>query len=201
MDQQRLCELASDIAASALQPLFERASAVAEELHEGGLAAQREILLEIVRRVVIAQDKITLHLNVPALRNRIGLGNTDDSEDIQIRIPFTIRRRGVEARLIIGNTPQPAKPDAKLVHLLIQACRWFNDLRSRKHVGIHGLSKWYGADPSDISRILPLAFLAPDIVEAILDGCQPPELTAARLKRMRDIPLDWQQQRRYLGFE
>jgi hypothetical protein len=52
-----------------------------------------------------------------------------------------------------------------------------------------------------VSRILPLAFLAPDIVEAILDGRQPPELTAARLKRMRDLPLDWQQQRRYLGFE
>ena len=55
-------------------------------------------------------------------------------------------------------------------------------------------------NPADISRVLPLAFLAPDIVEAILDGRQPPELTAARLKRMRNLPLDWQQQRRYLGF-
>jgi len=47
---------------------------------------------------------------------------------------------------------------------------------------------------------MPIAFLAPDITEAILDGRQPTELSAARLKRMRDLPLDWQQQRRYLGF-
>ena len=48
---------------------------------------------------------------------------------------------------------------------------------------------------------LPLALLAPDIIEAILDGRQPTELTAVRLKRLRQLPLDWLQQRRHLGFE
>jgi hypothetical protein len=47
---------------------------------------------------------------------------------------------------------------------------------------------------------LPLAFLAPDIVEAILQGRQPVELTALRLKRTR-LPLSWVEQRRLLGFE
>jgi hypothetical protein len=41
---------------------------------------------------------------------------------------------------------------------------------------------------------LPLAFLAPDIVEAILKGRQPIELTAARLMRIRDLPLSWAEQ-------
>jgi len=41
----------------------------------------------------------------------------------------------------------------------------------------------------------------PNIVKSALDRRQPPELTAARFKRMRDLPIDWQQQRRYLGFE
>ena len=47
--------------------------------------------------------------------------------------------------------------------------------------------------------MLPLAFLAPDIVEAVLDGQHPVELTAVRLKRVR-LPLAWPEQRRVLGF-
>ena len=48
--------------------------------------------------------------------------------------------------------------------------------------------------------MIPLAFLAPDIVEAIIEGRQPVELTAARLKRMRHLPASWAEQRRFLGF-
>ncbi len=47
---------------------------------------------------------------------------------------------------------------------------------------------------------MPLAFLAPDIVEAILDGRQSVELTAESLKRLPALPTDWDAQRRLLGF-
>jgi site-specific DNA recombinase len=50
-----------------------------------------------------------------------------------------------------------------------------------------------------MTRVLRLTLLAPDIVEAILDGRHPVELTAARLKRLR-LPLSWADQRRILGF-
>ena len=43
-------------------------------------------------------------------------------------------------------------------------------------------------------------FLAPDIIQAIIEGRQPAELTAARLKRMYDLPISWAEQRRLLGF-
>jgi len=52
---------------------------------------------------------------------------------------------------------------------------------------------------ADVSRVLPLAFLRPNIVEAIFEGRQPVELTAARLKRIR-LPHDWAAQREILGF-
>lgn len=53
---------------------------------------------------------------------------------------------------------------------------------------------------SEVSRILPLAFLAPDIVRAILAGDQPVTLTAERLKRVPSLPCDWTAQRLMLGF-
>jgi hypothetical protein len=52
---------------------------------------------------------------------------------------------------------------------------------------------------SDVSRCLKLAFLAPDIIEAILDGREPAELTARALLRV-DLPTYWNDQRRLLGF-
>lgn len=50
-----------------------------------------------------------------------------------------------------------------------------------------------------MSRTLTLAFLAPDIVETILDGRQPPTLTVERLKaRRQPVPMDWAEQRAFL---
>ncbi len=49
-----------------------------------------------------------------------------------------------------------------------------------------------------VSRIMRLAFLAPDIVEAKLDGYQPADLELERL--MKGIPVSWNEQRRALGF-
>lgn len=51
-----------------------------------------------------------------------------------------------------------------------------------------------------MSRVLPLAFLAPDIVEAIIDGQQPVELTVTALRRGPELPASWDAQRRMPGF-
>jgi site-specific DNA recombinase len=51
-----------------------------------------------------------------------------------------------------------------------------------------------------VSRLIRLGFLAPEIVEAMVEGRQPAELSAESLSRHGDLPLDWQQQRAALGF-
>jgi site-specific DNA recombinase len=56
-----------------------------------------------------------------------------------------------------------------------------------------------GLDPAEISRLLPLACLSPDIVEAILGGHQPANLTVERLKRLPDLPVEWSKQHQLLG--
>ena len=55
-------------------------------------------------------------------------------------------------------------------------------------------------DDGEISRVLPLAFLAPDIVQTILEGRQPLNLTARDLKRLKPLPTSWADQRQVLGF-
>ena len=63
-----------------------------------------------------------------------------------------------------------------------------------------GLAREAKVEDGEISRVLALAFLAPDPIEAILSGNQPIELTARHLKRLKPLPLAWTDQRRMLGF-
>jgi hypothetical protein len=65
---------------------------------------------------------------------------------------------------------------------------------------VEGIAAFEGIDKSYVSNLLSLAFLSPDIVEAIVRGTQPPHLTAKKLIRGIDLPLEWQAQRQVLGF-
>ena len=93
-------------------------------------------------------------------------------------------------------TPVP-KPDPLLLRTLIEARAWVTDYLGQ-HLTVSAIAARSGANIGDVSRSLQLAFLAPDLVEAILDGTQPVALTAERLKRAGELPLLWDEQRRRL---
>ncbi len=61
-------------------------------------------------------------------------------------------------------------------------------------LGNAGVSRAY------FTRLVNLAFLAPDITKAILEGRHPPDLTASRLINHTRLPLGWKDQRAALGF-
>jgi site-specific DNA recombinase len=86
-----------------------------------------------------------------------------------------------------------------LVETIAQAFNWVARLTSGKGITTAELARQDGIDDGEISRVLPLAFLAPDIVEAIVQGRQPITLTATYLKRLKPLPTSWPEQRRVLG--
>jgi hypothetical protein len=91
-------------------------------------------------------------------------------------------------------------PDANLVRAVLDARRrlaLYTD--TGEPVTVSEIAAREGADAGDVSRSLQLAFLAPDIVEAILDGRQPASMTATRLRRLDRLPLAWDDQRAFLG--
>ena len=102
--------------------------------------------------------------------------------------------------VVAGGSTSSAAPDPKLLSLIANAHRWFKELQSGAAKSVHDLARRDGIHWADISRALPLAFLAPDIVEAILMGCQPVDLTVTRLRRLRVLPTSWEHQRHLLGF-
>ena len=116
-----------------------------------------------------------------------------------ITVPFTIRRRGVETKLVIASPgADNPKPDPQLCRLIARARLWFDQLSSGDLSSVRSIAQRDGVHETEVTRALPLAFLAPAIVEAVLDGRQPEGLTATRLKRLSSLPVDWDDQCRRL---
>jgi site-specific DNA recombinase len=123
-----------------------------------------------------------------------------DSNAVIIRdIPMQMKRRGIEMRLVIGDTG-PARVDRALLKTVVLAHKWFNDLISGRAPNKAEIASQEGVDHSYVSRVMNLAFLAPDITESIIAGRQPADLSVEKLTKQVDLPLDWAQQRKLLGF-
>jgi len=114
-------------------------------------------------------------------------------------IPMQMKRRGVGMRLIIGDTG-PARMDRALLKTIVRAHKWFNELVSGRVHSMAEIASREGVDKSYVSRVMTLAFLAPDIAESIVAGRQPVDLSVEKLTKRIDLPLDWAQQRQLLGF-
>lgn len=72
-------------------------------------------------------------------------------------------------------------------------------LKSGEVASIRAIAKTNMTDGENVTRTIRLAFLAPDIVRAILEGRHPPHLTAFHLKRLSGFPLSWDEQCKMLG--
>jgi hypothetical protein len=91
---------------------------------------------------------------------------------------------------------QPRRADSTLVKALARAFRWRRMLESGEFATIAELAEREGIASSYLTRVLRLTLLAPDLVEAILDGKQGPEVTLANA--MEPFPTTWSEQRAYL---
>ena len=103
--------------------------------------------------------------------------------------------------LIDSNDPCAiAKPNERLIKLLIRAHRFHATLVGSPGVPFAALAKQEGVSRSYFTRLVRLSYLAPDIAKAILDGNQPPQLTADKLLAHSRLPLAWHEQHVLLGF-
>jgi hypothetical protein len=125
-----------------------------------------------------------------------------DDETQILSVPIQLRRAGREITMRIdGADPfATAKPDSRLIKLLITARRFNTALVGSDSLPFAALAKREGVSSSYFTRLVRLSYLAPDIAQAILDGRQPRDLTADKLLADSRLPLAWHEQRVVLGF-
>ena len=114
-------------------------------------------------------------------------------DTVTVHVPFRVVKRGgrKEVQLPDG-APAQRKTDNTLIKALARAFRWKRMLESGDFTTINDLAEREGIAPSYMTRVLRLTLLAPEIVEAILDGRQGQEVTLGRL--LEGFPVEWKAQ-------
>ncbi|MEQ9636543.1 MAG: hypothetical protein RLW68_10745 [Devosia marina] len=111
-------------------------------------------------------------------------------ETVTIHVPFRIVKRGGRKEMQLPEAAEkPRRTDSTLVKALARAFRWKRMLESGQFATIAELAEREGIAPSYMTRVLRLTLLAPDIIEAILDGRHGPEVTLTRV--LEPFPMEW----------
>jgi len=142
---------------------------------------------------------IAITLSRSGLAEALETTQPEDKSPITLTVPIHLQRRGIENKLIIrGRNANPA-PDPKLCQLIARARLWFDQLAAGEVENVKTIAERERLAPSEVSRVLPLAFLAPKIVEMILDGKQPEEVTYWSMLRQSELPINWREQPKSLN--
>lgn len=116
-------------------------------------------------------------------------------ETVTLEVPFRVVKRGGRKEMHLPKGATQSRPtDNALVKALARAFRWKRMLESGEFSTVGELAEREEIAVSYLTRVLRLTLLAPDIVEAILDGTQEPGRTLSQL--LEPLPTDWQSQRR-----
>ncbi len=175
---------------------------------------QRAFLQGVVRKITVATTEISIALSRPKL---LGLlvgahdgpqsdqGHTNgshESDDLVLTITARLKRCGSELRYVALAGAQcdlPPRPSLALIKAIARAHAWKDKLLTGQASSIRALATEESLPERYVTRILHLAFLAPAIVEAILDGQQPADLDLERLRK--GIPHAWQDQQHAFGLQ
>ena len=123
---------------------------------------------------------------------------TGVAKTLTIRVPMTVRKRGGRKVVVLPESetgsglPRP-QVNSTLVKALARAFRWRRMLETGRYGTITDLAAAEKINESYVSRVLRLTLLAPDIVEATLDGRQAENVTLPML--MQPFSVEWQVQR------
>lgn len=197
-------------------------------LGERSASARRSLpMTGLVRRIDIANDTNTLKISrravvawltdlapVDTMATSSATSSTGDDasassttcDDVKdgesdlhrIELPLVVRQCGVERRLVIeGQNPSRVRLDHTLIDQVTRADIYLDALVAGRDLA--EIAAHHRVYPEDVSRLLPVAFLSPRIVDAILTGQQPAHLTARCLTREIDLPIIWTTQDQLLG--
>jgi site-specific DNA recombinase len=158
----------------------------------------RAALAELVASIVVHTDKLVV---------RFKPDETDEAPDRADGVPLTIpwqkppSKRARQILLPHGKTRSDARPEqferrARLVNAIAKGRRWLDDVISGRVTNITELCTREECSVRQVNMTISLAFLAPNLVKAAVEGRLP---RGIGVERLRDLPTEWSQQFELLG--
>jgi site-specific DNA recombinase len=192
--------------------LISRGRQIAEQLPTMAPDQTRTMLTALLGRVDLKSDRVEIKLRRQSLvellhaqsaaPSKRGRESDKEPEDIlTLKVKARLQRVGREMKMLVENARDQTLADPGLLRVIARAHDIHARLMQSTDLTLHVIASRERVTPGYVSRLLRLPLLAPDIVTAIVDGKNPPQLTAKKLMRLAlEIPIHWTEQRVLLGF-
>ncbi|WVH09261.1 MAG: Site-specific recombinase [Fluviibacter phosphoraccumulans EoVTN8] len=182
---------ATEVTPEAIEYIKTRAADLATKLQ---IDHPYAVLRQIIERVTIHSEQVSIEIKL----NEI-MGITNEAL-YTLNVYTRIKRCGRTMRLLIQGAQGTGIRDQALIAHLSKAHRWLNLLTSGKVRSIKEISDQEKRSSAYIIRVIEQGLLALDIIRAIMAGSQPAELNLAAMKKLKHLPVSWQEQRMLLDF-
>ena len=175
---------------------------------------QSELIRVVVQSVTVGKAEVGIVLSKATLGAVIsqrlweGEGSieldaveTDHSDSFEIKVSVVIKKNGSEKVIVLPGVHKDETedgPNANLIRCIVRAHDWVKKLQTGELESVKAIAGQCGMNQKYVARMLKVAFLAPDITEAILDGQQPPKLTVIEI--LKPFPVAWSDQLDHFGF-
>ena len=194
----------ADLQADRLRRCRKAAGAMASQLRRGNINRKAALLDQIIARVDVEDAKVSVRLDDAGLGSELELApELMRDEGLSVNVPAVRVRRGHQLRLVIpgdeSERPRSARRDTKLIALVAEAMAARELVENNPDRSIASIAAEHGRCRTRLGTLVRLSCLAPDIVQAIMEGRQPDTLDARSLGR-KTLSLDWAGQREMFGF-
>ena len=186
-----------------IRKVLSRAARMAAAL-SGSPGERAKLVRELVEKITVDEKAIIIKLRRGLLLGEdVSSSASEPANDkaVELTAAVAFKHRGIETRLVLPGLAQQdrsSRCDPALIKAIARGRAWFEELATGRARSLEELAKRDGITRRYIRRLVGLAFLSPQLVEAILQGRQPVALTATRLTGL-DLPLDWTEQRKLLA--
>lgn len=200
-DKERILELLCGVDENDAQSQLKQAAALAQQLSEGRAPDKIDVLQTVLNRVSVHSEHVEIALS--SFLEKTTVNNAKGSPSAVFKLPVKLKKRGKAMRLVV----QPKEgegsgtADPKLGSLISKANDWLSRLTSGRYDGVQAIATQEKMSSSYITRVIYVAYLAPDIALRLLKGDHPPGLNAKKLLSLVPLPERWEDQRRLLDMQ
>jgi site-specific DNA recombinase len=162
-------------------------------------AATRTLVRDNIERIVVGRGEIEIVWK--PTRTSSASGETDDGCEAPnvYRAPLPAPQLRARKEIVVPGEPTPRRVNHGLILAIARAKTWMQGLRDGRYQDTAKIAQQFKLNDAHVRRLLRFGYLAPDVVEAIVEGRQPRALTVRQL--LQSVPCAWAEQRKVFGFD
>ncbi len=192
-----LGELDVETDAPGMKRVIARAGNLANELGDRNRNGPNHLLQDLVERIEIGEDNITIRFQVRAIAEATGVAvpETDTQGAIIRHLPVTLKRSGMAMKLV-DTSGVPANPvvDLALIRAILRGRQWWQHLKDNPNASVRDLAEREGVTATWVVRLIKLSFMSPAVIDAIIKGRLPSHISLLDLQVTGAIPAKWPDQ-------